>query len=95
MHTPNPNNFFVFDMDNTLIKTDKANNLAYTKALSSVLGINYTLDNCKRFTRKELKDIFPYLPQTQIDEIVTRKELYFESFLTETELNLNLFELLK
>lgn len=95
MNTQNPNNVFVFDMDNTLIKTDKANSLAYSKAISSVLGVNCNIENGKRFTRDELKELFPQLTQTQIDEIIDRKEKCFESYLSETELNNNLFSLLK
>ena len=73
MNTQNPNNIFVFDMDNTLIKTDKANNLAYSEAISSVLGVNCNIENGKRFTRNELKELFPQLSQAQIDEIIERK----------------------
>lgn len=95
MNTQNPNNIFVFDMDNTLIKTDKANNLAYSEAISSVLGVNCNIENGKRFTRNELKELFPQLSQSQINEIIDRKEKCFESYLNETELNTNLFNLLK
>ena len=95
MNTQNPNNVFVFDMDNTLIKTDKANNLAYSEEIRSVLSVNCNIENGKRFTRNELKDLFPQLTQTQIDEIIDRKEKSFESYLNETELNNNLFSILK
>ena len=95
MNTQNPNNLFVFDMDNTLIKTNKANSLAYSEAISSVLGVNYNIENGKRFTRNELKGLFPQLTQTQIDEIIDRKEKCFDSYLNETELNNNLFCILK
>ena len=95
MNTQNPNNVSVFDMDNTLIKTDKANNLAYSEAIRSVLSVNCNIENGKRFTRNELKDLFPQLTQTQIDEIIDRKEKSFESYLNETELNNNLFSILK
>lgn len=95
MNTQNPSSIFVFDMDNTLIKTDKANSLAYSEAISSVLGVNYNIENGKRFTRNELKELFPQLTQTQIVEIIDRKEKCFESYLNETKLNNNLFSLLK
>lgn len=95
MNTQDPNNIFVFDMDNTLIKTDKANNLAYSEAISLVLGVNCNIENGKRFTRNELKESFPQLSQAQIDEIIERKEKCFGSYLNETELNTNLFNLLK
>ncbi len=95
MNTQNSNNVFVFDMDNTLIKTDKANNLAYSEAISLALGINCNIENGKRFTRNELKELFPKLTQIQIEEIINRKEKCFESYLSETELNSNLFSILK
>lgn len=95
MSTQNYEDFFVFDMDNTLIKTDMANNLAYFEAISSVLGVNYTFDSKIRFTRNELKDFFPKLSKSQFDEIVSLKEKYFESYLKKTELNVNLFQLLR
>lgn len=95
MNTQNPNSIFVFDMDNTLIKTDKANNLAYSEAISSVLGANYNIENEKRFTRDELKELFPQLTQTQINEIIDCKEKCFESYLNETELNNKLFSILE
>lgn len=95
MNIHNPNSIFVFDMDNTLIKTDKANNLAYSEAISSVLGVNCNIENEKRFTRDGLKKLFHQLTQTQIDEIIDRKEKCFESYLNETKLNNNLFNVLK
>lgn len=95
MNTQNSNNIFVFDMDNTLVKTDRANNLAYSEAISSVLGAKYAIDDGKRFTRNKLREIFPQLTQKQIDEIIVRKEKSFESLLKETELNKNLFNILK
>lgn len=95
MNSQNPNNVFVFDMDNTLIKTDKANNLAYSEAISLVLGVKYGIDYSKRFTRNKLKTIFPDLTETQFSEVVARKEKCFESYFKETELNQNLFRFLK
>lgn len=95
MNTQNMNLIFVFDMDNTLIKTDKANNLAYSEAISSVMGVKYTIDSNDRFTRNQLKSIFPILTESQIGEIVARKERCFETYLKETELNKNLFRIVK
>lgn len=95
MNTQNTNNVFVFDMDNTLIKTDKANNLAYSEAISLVLGVKYDVADGERFTRGRLKTVFPDLTETQFNEIVARKEQCFESHLKKTELNQNLFMLLK
>lgn len=95
INTHNPKRVFVFDMDNTLIKTNKANNLAYSEAIKLVLGVKYDVDHDERFTRGKLKTIFPNLTETQFSEIVARKEQCFESYIKETELNHNLFMLLK
>lgn len=95
MNTQNPNRIFVFDMDNTLIKTDKANNLAYSEAISSVLGAKYSIDSNKRLTRNSLKKLLSNITPAQYNEIVVRKEKNFESHLNETELNHNLFRILK
>lgn len=57
MNIQNTNNVFVFDMDNTLIKTDKANNLAYSEAINLVLGVKYGIDHSERFTRDKLKTV--------------------------------------
>ena len=95
MNSQNPNNVFVFDMDNTLIKTNKANNLAYSEAISIVLGVKSGIDLGGRFTRNKLKTTFPDLTEAQFSEIVARKEKCFKSYIKETELNQNLFRLLK
>lgn len=57
MNTQNPNNVFVFDMDNTLIKTDKANSLAYSEAISSVLGVNCNIENGKEIYKGRTKGV--------------------------------------
>ena len=95
MNTQNHNDIFVFDMDNTLIKTDKANNLAYSEAIKSILGVNSNHCSNKRFTRTDLKELYPELNQDQFDEIITRKERFFEAHLKDTELNDNLVCILK
>ena len=59
MNTQNSNSIFVFDMDNTLIETDKANNLLYSEAIGAVLGVNCKIEKRKRFTRNELMSLFP------------------------------------
>lgn len=86
---------FIFDLDNTLIKTDKANNLAYAEAIRLVMGKEYTIDPDKRFTRNELKKFFPSLSHIQFENIITHKERVFESYIDETFLNKNLLEILK
>ncbi len=95
MNTQNSNSIFVFDMDNTLIETDKANNLAYSEAIGAVLGVNCKIEKEKRFTRNELMSLFPQSKKTQIDEIIYYKEKCFQSYLKETRLNNNLYIILK
>lgn len=95
MDTPNKRNVYVFDMDNTLIRTDEANNLAYSEAISLVLGIKYNINQGGRFTRDKLKTAFPYLSETQLNKIIAQKEKCFGSHLRETELNQNLSILLE
>lgn len=89
------NNIFVFDLDNTLIKTDKANNLAYADAIRLVLGQSHVIVSDRRFTRNDLKNLFPSLLQTQLESIISHKERSFKSYIGETVLNINLFEILK
>lgn len=95
MNTQNSNNVFAFDMDNTLIMTDRANNIAYSEAISSVMGVKFDICDSERFTRNQLKTLFPELTQSKFCEIVARKEICFTSHLQETELNHNLFNKLK
>lgn len=95
MNTQDSKNVFVFDMDNTLIKTDKANSLAYVEAIEKVLGDEYDVRNVGRITRNRLKDIFPDLTEKQYEEIIACKEKCFDAYIGETELNKKLFMLLK
>lgn len=95
MDIQNPNNIFVFDLDNTLIKTDKANNLAYADAIRLVLGQNNVITSDRRFTRNDLRNLFPSLSQIQLENIISHKERFFKSYIGETVLNINLFEILK
>lgn len=93
MNTQNSTDVFVFDMDNTLIKTDKANNLAYADAISLVLGVKCDIGNGDRFTRNRLKAIFPNLTDAQFSEIIACKEKFFKSHLGETELKKKRFQI--
>lgn len=86
---------FVFDMDKTLIDTDKANNLAYFDAIYSVTNFKCDIDYGKRFTRNMLKTLFPNLAESQFKDIVTYKEKFFKLYLKETILNQKLFVILK
>lgn len=78
-----------FDMDGTLVDTNYANFLAYTKAIQSVTNSNfdlaYNLD--KRFNRSNLKSAIPNLTETEYNKIIQEKEEYYNEFLHETRLN--------
>ena len=77
-----------FDMDGTLIDTDLANLLSYTKAIKSVTKSNYNLiyDTDKRFNRNNLKDSIPNLKETEYEKIIQEKENYYSEFLPQTKL---------
>lgn len=82
---------FLIDLDNTLIYTDRANNLAYEKAIKDIFpsrqGI--TLFNeiknssPQRITKESLSNI-PYFDKNTINHITTLKERYYDDFLSST-----------
>lgn len=82
-----------FDMDNTLIKTDKANFLAYQKAVGESIGHKYASKMCDsvRFDKTELRNLFPFLSKPELIEIVKLKGIYYPLFLDETTLNERIF----
>lgn len=86
---------FVFDLDNTLVETDIANNLSYMDAISTVLNTNITCDfNC-RLTRDRLYSLFPNLPYALYKSIIAKKNDCFDTHMGETTLNANLVEVLR
>lgn len=74
--------YVLFDLDGTLIETDKANFLAYHKATLEVCGINISMTN-GRFTRENLS-LYHDINENEIAEIVKRKQKYFLGFVDET-----------
>lgn len=79
---------FFFDLDGTLVDTNFANFNAYVKAIESVL----TLDNPliynphERFNRSALKRTLPNLTKADYENIIQKKEEYYEEFLHQTKL---------
>ena len=65
---------FVFDLDNTLVEADRANNLSYKDAITSVLGRDFNWDFKKRFTRNQLYLCFPNLLPQQYEKVVKTKD---------------------
>lgn len=95
MHRKNAQKIFVFDLDNTLIMTDYANNLAYADAVQMVLGMRPQLFTNTRYTRYDLKSSFPQLTDNQFDKIIETKQGLFGSYIDKTILNINLTKILR
>lgn len=84
---------YLIDLDNTLIYTDRANNLAYEKAIKDLLKIEgYKLFeelssiSTGRITKQTLAQLL--INKDMIQRIVTLKNECFENFLFATEGNL-------
>ena len=84
----------LFDLDGTLIETEKANHSAYNLALSEFgLGIDY--EHFRKYvgidSRHFLAESFPNLKASDVNRIRTRKSTFYKEFFSETILNRNLF----
>lgn len=87
-----PRSFSVFcDLDGTLIDTDRANYLAYRRAVKEVTNGFHDVDYTReRLNRDTLKTRLPSLTASQVEEIVACKSEYFTEFLSDTKLNTEL-----
>lgn len=82
---------FLIDLDNTIIYTDRANNLAYEKAIKELFPSNKGISlfnkikkySPKRITRGSLLEN-TYLDEHYQKQITTLKEYYYDSFLFST-----------
>ncbi len=72
-----------FDMDGTLVDTNLANFLAYSKAIKLEMGMDGDLDfdPLLRFNRSVLKSTFPNLSESEIDRVIQKKEGCYKEFL--------------
>lgn len=86
---------FVFDLDNTLVETNIANNLSYMDAIKEVLNADFCFNPKQRFTRDKLLAFFPGVSQTEYNNIISIKKEKFNSHIAETTLNTNLVRILK
>jgi len=86
--------FFIFDLDNTLIYTDIANNMAYKEAIQVVLNNSLVTSDIQRITRIELANMLPECSQEQLSKIILYKENIFPNYLGQTTLNTNLLKIL-
>ena len=84
---------FVFDLDNTLVKTNQANNNAYKDAVRKITGKDISM-NTSRFTRSDLRTCLPDLPMIEYDAIIKLKEELYVKQLHKTKLNEQLFKIL-
>ena len=86
--------YFIFDLDNTLVKTNRANNKSYEEAIKVVTGIDYRHKK-PRFTRGDLALAISDLTPIQISEIIKLKEYFYTKYIQETALNVQLVKCLK
>jgi FMN phosphatase YigB (HAD superfamily) len=92
-----PATVLMFDLDGTLINTNYANFLSYTKAISQVMRSNIDLsyNPDKRFTREVIKEIVPTLSKTEYEKIIRLKNKLYIKYLSKTKLNYSLAKILK
>lgn len=92
----NADTVLFFDMDGTLIDTNLANFLSYKKAINSVTKMDndLTFNSNKRFNRSILKNSFANLSEAEYERIVQEKEEYYNDFLHETILNIEVADIL-
>ncbi|CAA6808177.1 MAG: Unknown protein [uncultured Sulfurovum sp.] len=90
-------NILFFDMDGTLVDTNHANFLSYTKAIKEVTNVEYysSLNIHKRFTRKTIKKIFPDINQIDFEKIIEHKNKLYKNYLFKTKLNSLFLEILQ
>lgn len=77
-----------FDMDGTLIDTNRANILAYLAAIEAVTGSRPDFDMKQeiRLTRSSLYTILPNLDALEYKKIINEKENLYFSYLKETKI---------
>lgn len=88
------NRCFVFDLDNTLVKTNRANNESYKDAIQRVTGRKVIIRK-SRITRNDLITILPDLSAAQIEKIIKAKEDSYANHIAETKLNRQLVKILE
>lgn len=71
---------FLIDLDGTLVDTDYANYLAYHYAIKKIFEIELSYDRKKRFTRNDLKKIFPNIQVSDFEKIVRLKEDKYKDY---------------
>lgn len=85
-----------FDLDGTLIDTDYANFLSYREAVKTVLQNDFDLsyNPHQRFNRSLLRCTIPNLTEKELKLIIEEKEKCYNNYLSETQLNREIVEIL-
>jgi beta-phosphoglucomutase len=91
----NSNSVLLFDLDGTLVETDKANNWAYLMAIKEIMGVNFGVNSIIRITREKLSCLLPHASKEELNKIISYKEKCFSNFLNCTRINTELHEVLK
>lgn len=90
-------NVLIFDLEGTLIDTDRSNFLAYQEAFYTVKKVDLTSlhkDNA-RFTRETLKSVAPDLTLEEYEKIVHLKNGLYHKYLEKTEVITSTLEIIK
>lgn len=90
-------NVLIFDLEGTLIDTDRSNFLAYQEAFYTVKKVDLASlhkDNA-RFTRETLKSVAPDLTLEEYEEIVHLKNSLYHKYLEKTEVITSTLEIIK
>jgi len=88
--------YLLFDLDGTIIDTDKANFLSYQEAIKNVKNIDLKsiYNDNKRFTREKLNLIIPNLTIQEFEKIVKLKTNIFKANLKYTVVNTYILEII-
>ncbi len=89
-------NVLFFDLDGTLVDTNLANFLSYKKAIESITKSDHCLkfDPDNRFNRSRLKKVVPNLNESDCERIIKEKEKYYNDFIQETNLYIDVVNIL-
>ena len=92
-----PTDIILFDMDNTLINTDKANNESYKSAIRQVLGQEYDdlFIDLTRICREDVKKRLFGISEEQLKDIVSMKSIIYNDNINQTSLETDVVELLE
>lgn len=89
-------NILIFDLDGTIVNTDKANFLAYKEAVREIKNIDLSLRYSKneRLTRNKLKEVLPSLNDQEYKEIIEIKNTVYVKYLQKTSINNSVLEII-